>query len=153
MADLTSDSLCNICCVHYNAGLRCCALGTTVEGGNLFAKSGSVAWIVAPVAYEVIRTWYAINDAVDLANNNIGCGDWFIPSRDVLLLANACREFWDNDLSLNTYVTYWSTTSYNTTSCSWVVCFSNCANVLNAGCTFTFRNNTASARAFRKVFY
>jgi len=153
MADLTSDSLCNICCVHYNAGLRCCALGTVVEGGNLFAKSGSVAWIVAPKTYELTRSWYCRNDAVTLANDNIGCGDWFIPSMEDLFLGNACRDFWDTCGSSNTSCGYWSTTSYNTTSCSWVVRFSNCANVLDSGCFFTFRNNTYCVRAFRKVFY
>ena len=83
MADLTSNQVCNICCVHYNAGLRCCALGTVVEGGNLFAKGGGVAWIVAPKTYELTRTWYARNDAVTLANNAFGSGDWFIPSRAI----------------------------------------------------------------------
>ena len=38
MADLTSNQVCNICCIHYNAGLRCCALGSLVEGGYLFNK-------------------------------------------------------------------------------------------------------------------
>ena len=156
MADLTSNQICNICRIHYNAGLRCCALGSNLvstEGGYLFAKEGGVAWIVAPNAYTVSRNWYARNDAVTLANNAFGSGDWFIPSGDDLFLGNACREFWDTIGGSNTWCGYWSTTSYNTTACSWVVCFSNCANVLNAGCFFTFRNATYCVRAFRKVFY
>ena len=47
MADLTSNQVCNICCIHYSAGLRCCALGSLVEGGYLFNKGGSIAWIDA----------------------------------------------------------------------------------------------------------
>ena len=148
MADLTSNQVCNICCVHYNAGLRCCALGTVVEGGNLFAKSGGVAWIVAPKTYELTRTWYARNDAVTLANNAFGSGDWFIPNLSELLYGSNYKEYWDTYSTSTT--SHWTDTFCdNAGSCttSWSV-------VLCRSCSCTATNNLArTVRAFRRVFY
>jgi hypothetical protein len=142
MADLTSNQLCNICRIHYNAGLRCCALGSAVEGGRLFAKQGRVAWIVAPAATQVSRTWALRNDAVTTAQASAACGDWFIPSRDDLTLGHDCKSFWDSFSATN----YWSITErYNTNG--WTVFFTN-------GCVSSAtKTSTVCVRAFRRVFY
>ena len=151
MADLTSNQICNICRIHYNAGLRCCALGSNLvstEGGYLFAKEGGVAWIVAPNAYTVSRNWYARNDAVTLANNAFGSGDWFIPNLSELLYGSNYKEYWDTYSTSTT--SHWTDTFCdNAGSCttSWSV-------VLCRSCSCTATNNLArTVRAFRRVFY
>jgi hypothetical protein len=146
MADLTSNQVCNICCIHYNAGLRCCALGTSIEGGTLFAKQGSVAWIVAPAASQVSRTWYNINDAVTSANNVVGseCNDWFVPSLNDLVLGYTYRSFWDSFSNS----CHWSSTE----ACSgtaWQINFAcGCPSRLSSKQLGVF-----CVRAFRRVFY
>jgi hypothetical protein len=111
MADLTSNQVCNICCIHYNAGLGCCALGSLVEGGYLFNKDGSIAWIVACSSREVSRTWENRADAVTVAEASDACGDWFVPSRTDLQLSHDCKSFWDSFSSYG----YWSSTDSNAT--------------------------------------
>jgi hypothetical protein len=142
MADLTSNQVCNICCVHYNAGIRCCALGSAVEGGRLFAKHGSVGWIVANAAQQVGRTWANINDAVTVAQAANACGDWFVPSRTDLQYAHDCKSFWDSFSS----TTYWSSTEYNATF-AWYFLFSS------GGFNVLYKPNVRCVRAFRRVFY
>jgi hypothetical protein len=143
MADLTSNQLCNICCIHYNAGLRCCALGSLVEGGYLFRKQGSVAWIVACSSTQVSRTWANRNDAVTVAEASNACGDWFVPSRSDLRYGHDCKSFWDSFSLFN----YWSSTEGNVTN-AWRV-------NLNSGTTTFGSAKTAvqCVRAFRRVLY
>ena len=144
MADLTSNQVCNICCIHYNAGLRCCALGSLVEGGYLYAKRGGIGWIVACSSREVVgRTWYCRADAVTVAEASNACGDWFIPSRTDLQLGHDCKSFWDSFSSTN----YWSSTERNATY-AWRVGFANgYLTSLNG------KQNTFCVRAFRRVSY
>ena len=143
MADLTSNQVCNICCVHYNAGLRCCALGSLVEGGYLFAKGGRQAWIVACSSRQVSRTWYCRADAVTVAQASNACGDWFVPSRTDLQLGHDCKSFWDSFSSSD----YWSSTE-TSASDAWIVNFSGgtISNICPKTCTFC-------VRAFRRVSY
>jgi hypothetical protein len=146
MADLTSDSLCNICCIHYDDGLRCVALGTdltSTHGGWLFAKEGRSAWIVAPAASQVSRTWYLRDDAVTEAQNAHGCGDWFVPSITDLMLGLSCKSF------LNSFsnTCYWTSTEYNTLNAC-VVAFNN-----SLGNCINGKGLTRCVRAFRRVFY
>jgi len=142
MADLTSNQLCNICRIHYNAGLRCCALGSLVEGGYLFAKDGGFAWIVACASRQVSRAWASRNDAVTVAQASNACGDWLVPSRIELLYGNDCRSFWDSFSS----AFYWSSTE---------------SSALYAGSVYFARSTLSSSRktsiacvrAFRRVLY
>ena len=143
MADLTSNQVCNICCIHYNAGLRCCALGSLVEGGYLFNKRGGIGWIVACSSREVSRTWYCRADAVTVAEASNACGDWFVPSRTDLILGHDCKSFWDSFSSRG----HWSSTEYLAHD-AWVVSFPRG--------TTSDRNSKTSAycvRAFRRVSY
>ena len=142
MADLTSNQLCNICCIHYNAGLRCCALGSLVEGGYLFAKDGRKAWIVACSSTQVSRTWANRNDAVTVAEASNACGDWFVPSRSDLIYGHDCKSFWDSFSSAS----YWSSTQSSATN-AWCLCFAD-SNVYNISKTFV-----RCVRAFRRVLY
>ena len=142
MADLTSNQVCNICCVHYNAGIRCCALGSLVEGGYLYAKHGSVGWIVACSSRQVSRVWASREDAVTVAQAGNACGDWFIPSRTDLQYAHDCKSFWDSFSS----APYWSSTELFATN-AWFVLFPY-GYVL--GDSKTFVN---CVRAIRRVFY
>ena len=144
MAALTSNQVCNICCIHYNAGLRCCALGSLVEGGYLFNKGGRQAWIVACSSRQVSRTWASRADAVTVAEASNACGDWFIPSRTDLQLGNDCKSFWDS-FSSNCY---WSSTEQDGTQ-AWNVSFSNGS----TGNVESGKAGTYCVRAFRRVSY
>jgi len=142
MADLTFNQLCNICCVHYNAGLRCCALGSLVEGGYLFRKQGSYAWIVACSSRQVSRVWASRADAVTVAEASNACGDWFVPSRTDLQYGHDCKSFWDSFSSAN----YWMSTELSATI-AWAVFF-------GTGTVGTsFKTNVSCVRAFRRVLY
>ena len=144
MAELTSNKVCNICCIHYNAGLRCCALGTLVEGGYLFAKQGGLAWIIARNSRQVSRNWVNREDAVTKAQESNACGDWFVPSRTDLQLAHDCKAFWDRYDSGH----YWSSTECNT-PWAWSVIFrASACNVC-----FTAKSVALPIRAFRRVYY
>ena len=143
MADLTSNQVCNICCIHYNAGLRCCALGSLVEGGYLFNKGGSIAWIVACSSREVSRTWANRDDAVTTAQAGNACGDWFVPSRTDLILSYDYKSFWDSFSTCS----YWSSTESSALG-AWRVFFFNGT----AGC-YSGKTNTFCVRAFRRVSY
>ena len=142
MADLTSNQVCNICCIHYSAGLRCCALGTLVQGGYLIAKQGGLAWIVACSSRQVSRTWSNRADAVTVAEASNACGDWFVPSRSDLTLGHDCKSFWDSFSS----ACYWSSTELNSIS-AWLVCF-RLGNIGN-----DIKSITYCVRAFRRVSY
>jgi hypothetical protein len=146
MADLTSNQVCNICRINYNAGLRCCALGSALEGGRLFAKQGGFAWIVAPVATQVSRIWTSRNDAVTTAQASAACGDWFVPSRSDLQLGGECKSFWDSPASSF----YWSSTEYNALL-AWYVAFGT----YNNGRVFRTSKTAGPrcVRAFRRVLY
>ena len=143
MADITSNQVCNICCIHYNAGLRCCALGSLVEGGYLFNKSGRQAWIVACSSREVSRTWYSRADAVTVAQASNACGDWFVPSRIDLQFGHDCKSFWNSWSSAS----YWASTEFNT-ACAWIGIFS-----LGLFGNIGFKSNPYCVRAFRRVLY
>ena len=140
MAIITSNQVCNICCLHYNAGLRCCALGSLIEGGYLYAKCGRQAWIVACSSREVSRTWYCRADAVTVAQASDACGDWFVPGRSDLRLGQNCKSFWDSSLCIS----YWSSTEFNVAN-AWRI---------NLGFDAqSTKNGVFGVRAFRRVFY
>ena len=146
MADLTSNELCNICNKHYCAGLRCCALGSTIDGGRLIYKQGSVAWIVAPSGSEVGRNWYCVNHAITRAEAVTGVsGGWFVPSVTELLLGFSNRQYWD----------VYSSSFYFSSSCQQSI------GTCGWGVNMRFGSQSCSlakltsycVRAFRKVFY
>jgi hypothetical protein len=145
MANLTSNQVCNICCIHYNSGLRCCPLGCQVQGGHLFAKQGGLAWIVACQSREVVRNWANRNDAVTAAQAGNPCGDWFIPSRNDLVLGHDCKVFWQGPLRPS----YWSNTEWSTDR-AWDVCFTGNN---QGGITDSPKICCVGIRAFRRVFY
>jgi len=142
MAVLTSNQVCNICCLHYNAGLRCCDLGDLVEGGYLIARQGGLAWIVACSSRQVTRTWANRNNAVTVANASNACGDWFVPSRSDLQLGHDCKSFWDSTTNDN----YWTSTERNVGN-AWIIDM--------AGGTVETNDKTVlrPVRAFRRVEY
>ena len=142
MANLTSNQVCNICSIHFNAGLRCCALGSLVEGGYLFNKGGRQAWIVACSSRQVSRAWASREDAVTTAQAGNACGDWFVPSRTDLKLGHDCKSFWDSFSS----AIYWSSAE-NSATLAWSVSFST-GYIGNYS-----KTHTRCVRAFRRVSY
>jgi hypothetical protein len=140
MSELTSDKLCtNYVC--YCAGIKCCSLGSAIEGGYLIGKEGGVAIILAPCTTQVLRTWADRNDAVTTAEANAACGDWFVPTRNELRCYLSSRSFWD----VNNYNGYWSSTN-NNASWAWEA---------SSYGSFTTRQNYCfrQVRAFRKAYY
>ena len=152
MADLTCDKICNIRSVCYCTGVRCCALGACVGGGNVFAKRGSFAWIVAPATSEVSRCWVCRVDAVITACAAAACDDWYIPSRNDLFHGFECKSFWN---AAKCACTYWSDTEYSfgpgsplTTGNAYGIIF------YKGGCLSRVKvNHTFCVRAFRKLYY
>lgn len=143
MADLTSNSLCNVCCVHYNAGLRCCSLGSNVEGGYLIMKDGGVAIIVAPCSTCVTRCWYCRNGAITCAEGVAACGDWFIPDIQELCMYRSCCAYWDHHDNCEMLS---DTRTSNGNARSMRYC-------LVENSTVTTRFTCCRVRAFRKVYY
>ena len=128
--------------MNYSSGLRCCALGSLVEGGYLFAKQGGLAWIVACSSRQVGRAWANRADAVTVAQASNACGDWFVPSRIDLQLGHDCKSFWDSFSSDR----YWSSTEDNLAN-AWNVSFGT-GNVTDPN-----KTNANCLRAFRRVSY
>ena len=157
MASLTSDKLCNVSCVHYcTSSLRCCALGTCIEGGNLVYKQGGVAWIVAPASSEVSRTWYCRADAVTTAQSAFACGNWFIPNiNELKIVANCCvyvngmklRGYWTNNVCVGPF----STNGWNVTA---FISYDN-INFISGNSSNCNRSRPSNlcVRAIRKVYY
>ena len=142
MASLTSDKVCNINNVSYNAGIRCCALGACVCCGNLIAKRGGFALIVAPASTEQSRIWDNRAAVASLPDGGTAAG-WYIPSRSEFVYGVNCRTYWTSPK--NTF--YWSDSVYSTHN-AWVVCLNK------NGCHRRGKNYfTACVRAFRKVYY
>ena len=157
MASLTSDKLCDVACVHYcTSSLRCCALGTCIEGGNLVYKQGGVAWIVAPASSEVSRTWYCRADAVTTAQSAFACGNWFIPNVSELKIVANCyvhvngmklRAYWTNNVCVGPFSTNgWTVSAF--------VSYDNinCTNGSTSNCN-RGRPSNVCVRAIRKVYY
>jgi hypothetical protein len=119
-------------------------LGDPVFGGYLICKSGGgIAWIVAPLSTEVIRTWYCRDNAVTTAQANAACGDWFVPTIDKLQDPGyCCKTYWDSSPSAE----YWSSTQRDSTT-AWTVFFDSGITGGNS------KTGERPARAFRCVTY
>ena len=149
MASLTSDKVCNINNVSYNAGIRCCALGACIasNGGNIYAKMGRVAMVVAPEAAELSRSWNLKDNAITCANA-LFSSNWYIPNRSELTVLAECLVY----MNAPKQSSYWSSTfpcypfnpwrvSFETSSRGMYIC-------RNVGC-----NTGICVRAIRKVYY
>ena len=139
--------------MNYSSGLRCCALGSLVEGGYLFAKQGGLAWIVACSSREVSRIWSNRADAVTVAQASNACGDWFIPSKIDLLLGIDCKAFWDSSGGL-----YWTNTELNSIQ-AWFMCAGTANNsvlfqgTIGGNNPTNYKSGIKCVRAFRRVSY
>lgn len=142
----TSSSSAATCLCCTNVGFAC--TGSIVNfGGNHICSSGGVRWIASPPSSEVIRTWYARNDAATRAQQDSGCTGWFIPS--VTQLQNpafVCRNNWER---LEMFGCYWSNTESSANRAFAVYFFHGPAQALyKVTC-----GPTTPARAFRCVTY
>jgi hypothetical protein len=100
-------------------------------GGNVICKGGGSVWIVAPSAAEVVRNWWARNDANTSAQSLTGCSGWFVPSCGQLQNpVQVCRDYWD--FPNPPTGSYWSNTEFNAQA-AWYVNMS----AGSAGCFFT----------------
>lgn len=149
MASLTSDKVCNINNVSYNSGLRCCALGACIasNGGNIYAKMGRVAMVVAPAAAELSRTWNLKDNAITCANT-LFASNWYIPNRSELTVLAECLTYMDAPKQSS----YWSSIFSGSPRNPWRVSFETSARGVyicrNVGC-----NVNHCVRAIRKVYY
>ena len=84
-------------------------LGQQTEGGYLICCSGGNLWIAAPFSTQVCKSWYQRNQALQSANANAACGDWFIPSISQLQNPGyTCRTYYQ---APNSWA--WSNTQYS----------------------------------------
>ncbi len=150
---LTSNEVCNIDRVCRSSGIGACTLGDTVCGGILIHKyGGGHALIIAPSACTFLRRWYEINTVVTNANNNLGYGDWYIPSCSELQLIGSNRTYLD---ACGYY--YWSSTPTCSSSDTapierswvWIIC----TNEFTRSCVRTCCSTLVRARAVRTVYY
>ena len=132
------------------------ALGATVCGGRLFCKSLGIAWIVAPAATQVGRSWSSTNALVGnkpcvsdwgslstaLTNEGLTPSQWLVPSNTQLLSGYACRTYWDSFSSAR----YWSSTERNSTAACYV-------QFATGGAFYSYKANSFCVRAFRCVTY
>jgi hypothetical protein len=141
----------NASAMNYSSGLRCCALGSLVEGGYLFAKQGGLAWIVACSSRQVSRTWALRADAVTVAQASNACGDWFVPSRDDLTFGIDCKSFWDTISA----AFYYSNTEVNANQAWFAAGNSNqiFAGTIGGNNPQNYKSAVSCVRAFRRVFY
>jgi|DEB0MinimDraft_6_1074348.scaffolds.fasta_scaffold34329_2 hypothetical protein len=84
------------------------SLGDEVrDGGYLICRNGGTAWIVAPSSSEVVRTWFAREDAITTATACTNDTGWFVPNVNQLVNPGyTCRIYWDSYSASN----YWSST-------------------------------------------
>ena len=150
MASLTSDKVCNINNVSYDSGIRCCCLGCCIasNGGNIYAKMGRVAMVVAPEAAELSRSWNLKDNAITCANA-LFSSNWYIPNRSELTVLAEClvymnapkqSSYWSSTFSCCPGVNPWRV-SFETSSRGLYIC-------RNVGC-----NTGMCVRAIRKVYY
>ena len=79
-------------------------LGGSYEGGLLICCSGGNLWIVAPSSVEVKRSWWQRAHAATSANANAACGDWFVPTLQMMQNPGfQCRTHWDSITSPEWY--------------------------------------------------
>ena len=71
------------------------SLGASYEGGFLICKSDPIRFVVSPCSAEVLRNWYARNDANTRSQIVSGCTGWFVPTIGQLQNPGfVCRSFW-----------------------------------------------------------
>lgn len=146
MANLKGDSVDNICCIKYaSTSIKCCSLGSNIEGGYLIYKAGGRAIIAAPNSAIVIRTWGGRGDAVTTAQNTSPfCQDWYIPHVAEL---NNYTDFTMASYYDTYYCCLWSDTERSATTAAY-------ANPFTSACyTNLTKTSGCRVRAFRDVFY
>ncbi len=145
MANLKVDSVDGICCIKYaTTSIKCCALGTSIEGGRLIYKAGGRAVIAAPFGTVVCRIWSSRGDAVITAQAAVSCGDWYIPNWSDLIkyVEFSRRNNWD------TYTCCLWSNSGKTATTAWA------SNTFSGYVTSSRTQTTLTqVRAFRDVFY
>ncbi len=159
MATLDSNSVSGITSEHYcSTSIRCCALGSFVEGGYLIAKEGGSALIIAPCTTEVRRTWTDRAHAVVTACATSGCNDWFIPTLNDMRCASDQAElgYWTETVPA---FGFWTDLRYmappSSSTCACVVYIGPPTNGRKIGRHWGYPCSYAgtAARAFRRVFY
>ena len=155
MACLTSNQLCNVACISYNAGLRCCCLGCCIEtnGGNIIGKEGGSVLIVSPFSTQVCsRSWCCRTDAVTTANT-LFASNWFIPSPKDLKFAleQKLLGYWPDGAGNNGV--FWSDERNQcaNTNNAWVA--HTCCIDENHGIGHFTTSHFMKSRAFRRVYY
>ena len=88
MADLNTNTLTNIDRICYCAGIRTCALGSTVDGGTLFHKGGNRVLVYCiRSTTSLCCTWY------DTCSWALGLGTgWFFPTCNEMIMLYSCTD-------------------------------------------------------------
>ena len=162
MANLNSNSVSGISCIHHSStSIRCCALGSCIEGGNLIAKEGGSVLIMSPAPSGYCGGGSggrstAISCALACAQAAFACGDWFIPSlRDMLCASDAHQcGFWSGGLGEH-WIDLACSAPPSSTNCACIVFIGTPTSGVCQGRHFGYSryNNFIMARAARRVFY
>ena len=117
-------------------------LGSSYEGGILIQASSGNAWVLAPNATCLSRSWYVRCHTTSCAQSVTGCSGWFLPTCSQMYNpAWTCRQYWDATASF-----FW-TDSQVSMSSSYALRFSRGQN-----CPCGKQNDVAT-RSFRCVSY
>ena len=115
MASLTSNKLCDIMNICYNAGLRCCGIGCCLGpacSGLIVGKEGSSLLIMSPITCHAFASWCSRAYAVTFATagyNPATYGEpgWIVPRMiDLKFTAQQNQAFTMNNLYFG--CAYWS---------------------------------------------
>ena len=120
-------------------------LGAAYGGGFYIGILGGAYWVVADNDTQVNGSFNNRDTAVNNAQAEAACGDWFIPSYTEMQWTKGQKNYWDS----YTQDPYWSATQKPGDNHG--VGAVNLAP--NSGNNWCWCNNPAKIRAFRKVVY
>ena len=88
----------NVALTNYNFTITSGTLGEAFAGGYLICKTSNKFWVAAPSSTEVTCVFSQANTrAVNCAQAQAACGDWFILScAQMLNPGYSCRQYWDS---------------------------------------------------------
>tara|TARA_B100000085_G_scaffold236602_1_gene225298 strand:- start:124 stop:912 length:789 start_codon:yes stop_codon:yes gene_type:complete len=127
----------------YNFTTETVNLGDAYQGGYLICNQSTILWVVAPASTQLQTTWANRGTAVDNAQAQAACGDWFVPTISQMQNPGyTCRTYWDSYDS----AMYWSNTEHNSGG-AWRISMSDGTTNANA------KTDSYRVRAFRCVAY
>lgn len=125
-------------------------LGDPGDGGFNICESGGTRWIVAPDSVINVRPATAFPDAINAANTEAACGDWFIPTLSQLQNpGRECKQYWQTEPTGLYYSNTNTTDNFIQNHGGGCMCL----NMDNGSTATCFVSNTAHVAPFRCLSY